>query len=259
MEKDVTNQTTYAATHVMEKAEFNRQYYDGVWSGVKLMSPSRFNTWPIFSSLVADFPHCLEIGPGLRPRLPINGTNFLDLSPVVVDRINQAGGYARVGNINALPYPDRHFDMVCAFDVIEHVFDDQQAFRELSRVIIDNGLFSFSVPLHEDLWTSFDSQVGHHRRYQPEHLQDMMTSNDFILEQSAVYGMKPRSQSMIKLGMWLLSHFQRPTLFLYDLFIFPLGLRLQKPLNFVPGLIATTEVEKVLFMCRRAQREEQTH
>ena len=253
----MTNQTTCAATHVMEKAEFNRQYYDGVWSGVKLMSPSRFNTWPFFSSLVADFPHCLEIGPGLRPRLPINGTNFLDLSPVVVNRINEAGGYARVGNINALPYPDRHFDMVCAFDVIEHVFDDQQAFRELSRVIIDNGLFSFSVPLHEDLWTSFDSQVGHHRRYQPEHLQDMMTSNDFILEQSAVYGMKPRSQNMIKFGMWLLSHFQRPTLFLYDIFIFPLGLRLQKPLNFVPGLIATTEVEKVLFMCRRAQREGQ--
>ena len=39
-----------------------------------------------------------------------------------------------VGDIGALPFPDETFDLVCAFDIVEHVEDDEQVFRELARV-----------------------------------------------------------------------------------------------------------------------------
>ncbi len=64
----------------------NREFYDALWSDAKLQPPERFNTWPLISGLLAASPARLEIGPGLRPRLPIAGTHFLDISSPVIAR-----------------------------------------------------------------------------------------------------------------------------------------------------------------------------
>ena len=81
----------------------NSKFYDGFWSNTYLSKPERFNTWPLISALLPAAPQRLEIGPGLRPRLPVAGTHFLDLSPIVVERLNQHGGLARHGEITKAP------------------------------------------------------------------------------------------------------------------------------------------------------------
>ncbi len=237
-----------------EIEESNIGFYNSVWLDSRIRPPWRFNTWPILSPLAATTPYRLEVGSGSRPRLPIAGTWFIDLSQVAVDRLKEAGGLARNGNINDLPFPDQEFDLVCAFDVIEHVCDGQQALRELSRVLRDDGLLIFSLPIHEGLWTDFDVQVGHFRRYEPRQVQDMIASNHLILEQSAIFGMMPRSRWLVGFGMWFTRHFRTPALLFYDRILSPIGLRFQRPLTLVPGLLDTTDVEEVLFVCRRVSR-----
>ena len=116
--------------------EANRRFYDALWSASYVVQPQRFNTWPLLSTLAASAPARLEIGPGLRPRLPIAGTSFVDISRPALSRLTACGGLAMLGEITALPYPDRSFNLVCAFDIVEHVEDDQQVFRELSRVVV---------------------------------------------------------------------------------------------------------------------------
>lgn len=37
-------------------------------------------------------------------------------------------------SVTELPFPDNEFDLVCAFDVIEHVENDEQAMEEMKRV-----------------------------------------------------------------------------------------------------------------------------
>ena len=82
--------------------EKNRRFYDTLWSKTYLTSPKRFNTWPLVSSLTASAPKRLEVGAGMRPRLPIAGTHFIDASPPAVERLNARGGIAQCGQITEL-------------------------------------------------------------------------------------------------------------------------------------------------------------
>ena len=92
------------------------------------------------------------------PRLPIAGTHFVDISQPAIEQLNAHGGIATSGQISSLPFGDRSFDLVCAFDVIEHVEDDGRVFGELSRVLKDHGALILSVPVHADRWTAFSQQ-----------------------------------------------------------------------------------------------------
>lgn len=64
-----------------------------------------------------------------------------------------------------LPFPDNAFDRVCAFDVLEHLNDDQLAFREMVRVCKPGGLIFVAVPAGSGLWSPHDDVNGHRRRY----------------------------------------------------------------------------------------------
>jgi SAM-dependent methyltransferase len=232
----------------------NRRFYDALWRKARLERPDGFNTWPLVSELLPRAPARLEIGPGLRPRLPIAGTHFIDISAPVIERLNARGGIAVPGEIGALPFSDREFDLVCAFDVIEHAEDDRWVFGEVSRVLKDDGVLIFSVPLHADLWTEFDDLVGHARRYDPSDLLAIMAGNQLELEKSAAYGMQPANPRLVKYGMWWLEHRRTWAMFWYNWVGMPLAMLFQKRLHLVSGLIDTTGVDEIVVLCRRGVR-----
>lgn len=64
-----------------------------------------------------------------------------------------------------LPFADREFDAVFAFDVLEHVEDDGAAFAELHRVTRPGGLLVATVPAYQWLWSQHDESHDHKRRY----------------------------------------------------------------------------------------------
>ena len=57
------------------------------------------------------------------------------------------------------------FDVVAAFDVIEHIQDDVAALRRLRPLIADGGRLVLTVPALEVLWGAHDDVNGHFRRY----------------------------------------------------------------------------------------------
>src|SRR5256885_1809938 len=117
-----------------ELLEVNRHFYNALWSDARLIEPERLNTWPLVRSLLAPAQRRLEVAPGLRPRLPIEDTQFVDISAAALGKLRARGGSGTLGSITALPYGNAGFDLICAFDVIEHVDDDERALAELSRV-----------------------------------------------------------------------------------------------------------------------------
>ena len=238
----------------MTHVSANRHFYDALWSASYVVSPQRFNTWPLLSRLAASALARLEIGPGLRPRLPIAGTYFVDVSRPAVSRLTARGGLATLGEITSLPFPDRTFDVVCAFDIVEHVEDDQQVFRELGRVARDEATIIFSVPLHPARWSAFDAVVGHVRRYDPDDLLAILEEHSLVLEQSAGFGMQPRSGWLLDFAVWGLT--QRPIQAMrwYNRLFLPLGLLLQRRLVWAPGLIDVARVDELLLVCGRRRR-----
>jgi SAM-dependent methyltransferase len=231
--------------------EKNSRFYDAFWSRTYLTRPERFNTWPLISSLLPLAPVRLEIGPGLRPRLPVAGTHFLDLSPPVVARLNAAGGIARAGEITALPFADAQFDLVAAFDVVEHVEDDRRVFAELTRVLKPDGRLIFSVPLHPAHWTEFDDYVGHARRYEPAALLERLARHGLVVAQSAVFGMQSNNPRLLHLAVQGLTRHPVAAARCYNWLFFPLGLLLQQRLKLTSGLLDLAPVHEVLLVCQR--------
>ena len=234
--------------------EVNRRFYDPLWTGADLVEPERFNTWPLVGSLVSSSRPRLEIAPGLRPRLPIEGTHFVDISMPAVAKLRARGASAVVGLVSRLPFSDQVFDLVCALDIIEHVDDDDGALAEISRVTMPGAALLLSVPLHPSSWTPFDVMVGHRRRYEPERIIAKLAAHGFVVAQSAVYGMKPKSSALVSLGMWFLEHRREEALWWYRSVGMPLALRFQKKLTVCLGMIPTEQVNEVLLVCRKVDR-----
>ena len=230
----------------------NRRFYDALWSASYLVPPQRFNTWPLLSQLGAAAPARLEIGPGLRPRLPVAGTHFVDVSRPALSRLKDRGGLTTRGEITALPFPDCTFDLVCAFDIVEHVEDDGQVFRELGRVARDDAAVVFSVPLHAARWSAFDVLVGHVRRYDPADLLATLARCSLVVEQSAGFGMEPRSRWLLDFAVWGLTHRRVQAMRWYNRLFLPLGLLRQKRLAWASGVIDAAGVDELLLVCRRA-------
>lgn len=69
------------------------------------------------------------------------------------------------GSITELPFKENEFDLVCAFDVVEHVSDDKTAVSELHRVCKPGGYTFTTVPAFKILWSEHDVINEHVRRY----------------------------------------------------------------------------------------------
>jgi len=234
-----------------DAAAINRRFYDAIWADTYLVRPERFNTWPLVRELSAAGPRRLEIGPGLRPRLPIPGTCFVEISRAALSRLVRHGGFAAQATAEALPFPDAAFDLVLAMDIIEHVDDDEPVFLELARVLRPGGTLVLSLPLNPDNWTSFDNVVGHLRRYRPQELLARLAHHGLTLERSAIYGMQPRSRMLSRIGAWWLTWRREQAMRWYNRVFMPIGLFFEKRLRLVPGMIDARRVDEVLLVCRR--------
>jgi SAM-dependent methyltransferase len=91
------------------------------------------------------------------------------------------------GSALALPFEDGVFDVVSAFDVIEHCEPEDTALSEVRRVLAPRGRFVMSVPAYAWAWSDFDVANGHHRRYTRRRAVAAVERAGFTVER-ATYG-----------------------------------------------------------------------
>lgn len=63
-----------------------------------------------------------------------------------------------------IPYQDE-FDVVGAFDVLEHIEDDATVLAQMYRAVRPGGGILITVPQHLFLWSQADMEAVHQRRY----------------------------------------------------------------------------------------------
>ncbi len=103
----------------------------------------------------------------------------LDLFPAGLRR-----GEGVCGSATALPFADGCFDVVAAFDVVEHCADESLAVAELARVLRPGGRMLLSVPAYQWAWSDHDVRAGHHRRYTRPRLVRLVESSGLDVERS---------------------------------------------------------------------------
>jgi SAM-dependent methyltransferase len=237
-----------------ELLRVNLGFYDPLWRQSRLAAPESFNTWPLVRSLLAPSQSRLEVAPGLRPRLPLQGTCFVDASLPAVTKLRERGASAQIGTVSRLPFGDGEFDLVAALDIVEHVDDDDAALYELARVAAPSSTLLISAPLHASRWSKFDDLVGHRRRYEPEELLSKLARHGLTVTGSAVYGMQPRSSLLLDFAVWALIHRPRRAIWWYDRVILRLGALFQKKLRLTAGMMDVTQVDEVFLACRKTAR-----
>ena len=108
----------------------------------------------------------------------------------MMDSDNETKGKWSVllGNAMTLPFGDKSFDKIVCSEVLEHVLDDNQAVRELFRVLKDDGELAVSVPayLPETIYWKLSEAYhtnpgGHIRIYKERNLIDMLMSNNLTV------------------------------------------------------------------------------
>jgi SAM-dependent methyltransferase len=139
----------------------------------------------------------LEIGCGmgaLGVRLS-RQFNYLGLEPsgesfAVAQERMARGGRGEVRNVLAEDLdPEQRFDLVCAFEVLEHIEDDAGALASWASRVRPGGWLLLSVPAHQRRFAAGDEIAGHFRRYERENITELFQKTGFEQVEVREYGM----------------------------------------------------------------------
>lgn len=141
-------------------------------SKVPLSLNARFR-WDIVRHLleVSSAHSTLEFGPGegafaarLATVSEYFGIELDDTSRWTTESVVSNLGGRVVANIDDIN-PDKKFDLVCAFEVLEHVEDDKDLLLLFKTRLKEDGRIVLSFPAHRNRYGKWDKRVGHLRRY----------------------------------------------------------------------------------------------
>jgi SAM-dependent methyltransferase len=85
-------------------------------------------------------------------------------------------------------FADGHFDLVCAFEVLEHLEDDDSALRRWQRHLRPGGWLMVSVPAGSHRFAAADERAGHYRRYDAADLESKLARAGLTNVEVTAYG-----------------------------------------------------------------------
>jgi len=86
----------------------------------------------------------------------------------------------------AIPARD-HFDVIGAFDVIEHIPEDETVLRAIHAALKPGGGAMIAVPQHPWLWSPLDDAGRHQRRYRRGELEGKLERTGFAVVHSTSF------------------------------------------------------------------------
>jgi SAM-dependent methyltransferase len=138
----------------------------------------------------------LEVGCGTGSVLSALKCTFPELRLTGSDLHPQGLAYARArldSNVLLLQMDARRiparsaFDVVGAFDVVEHIVEDELVFAELFAALKPGGVAVIAVPQHPWLWSPEDEMALHVRRYACGELETKLERAGFHIRHSTSF------------------------------------------------------------------------
>jgi SAM-dependent methyltransferase len=130
----------------------------------------------------------LEIGCGTGHNFAMLG-QFGHVEALELDDEARALSEQRLGrSVMKAPLPElagvpkRRYDLIGAFDVIEHIDDDHAAIASIATRLKVGGNLVVTVPAHQWMWSAHDVVNHHKRRYSKRALKRLIESSPLRLE-----------------------------------------------------------------------------
>jgi len=126
---------------------------------------------------------------GLREAFPNADLVGSEIYSVALDAAqSRVGSRGEILQMDAreIPFEDE-FDLMCAFDVLEHVSEDALVLKQMFNATKRGGGILLSVPQHPFLWSPIDDFSHHKRRYRRHELETKCESAGFSVVQTTSF------------------------------------------------------------------------
>ncbi len=142
-----------------------------------------------------------------------------------------------------IPFTDE-FDVVGAFDVLEHVVKDEEVLAQIFRATRPDGGLLVTVPQHPALWSATDAHARHQRRYSRLELSRKVRAAGFRIERmtSFVSLLLPlmvisrmTSNTRGRVNPWAEFEVSRPLNTLLEVFLMLEGAMIRSGISFPAG------------------------
>lgn len=160
------------------------EYWDKEWQSDSVQR----NYEELFSRILAHIPEdarVLDVGCGIgrlsrlmreKRKAVVTG---LDFSPWACEKLRADGFDAIVSSLPAIPFPDAHFDVAVATEVLEHLDEPEKTLREMARVIRPGGIIMISVP--NDTLHPFE-ELEHQQSFTRDKVAKMLSRIGSVVE-----------------------------------------------------------------------------
>jgi len=144
----------------------------------------------VLKKYVGKFNNFLEIGCGTGfviqavqehyPQVVLHGSDYYEEGLAHARRRVPKANFTK---LDARKMDDNErFDCIGAFDVIEHINEDELVLSNLSRALKKGGTLLVTVPQHRWLWSAADEYACHVRRYNRAELVRKVTRSGLTVE-----------------------------------------------------------------------------
>lgn len=76
---------------------------------------------------------------------------------------------------------ENEFECIGAFDVLEHIEEDERVMKNVFNALKENGCFFISVPQYMSMWSYLDDIACHKRRYSKKELTEKLKRAGFAV------------------------------------------------------------------------------
>ncbi|MBB5360246.1 SAM-dependent methyltransferase [Rhodanobacter sp. ANJX3] len=131
----------------------------------------------------------LEIGCGTGGNLDMLATfgevsafDMEESARVLADKKTGGTHDIRAGHCpDNIPFQGERFDLICLFDVLEHIEQDTQTLAAIRSLLADNGRILVTIPAYAWLYGVHDKFLHHHRRYSAREIRQRVHATGYRL------------------------------------------------------------------------------
>ena len=86
-----------------------------------------------------------------------------------------------------IPFSGEKFNLICLFDVLEHIDEDVATLVAIKKLLAQNGRVLITVPAYRWLWSAHDEFLHHKRRYSAFELREKIAASGFRIEKMSYF------------------------------------------------------------------------
>lgn len=121
---------------------------------------------------------------------------------------------AKIPNLNLA----EKYDLICLFDVLEHLENDKAALQEIKNYLQKNGRIILTVPAYQFMWSEHDKNLHHFRRYNKKDLTKLVESCGLRLERISYFNFFLFPLAFLARVLGKKSAAKKPNYFLNEIF-----------------------------------------